>query len=87
MWVERYHADPSIIGRHLTVTDHGATIVAVAPAGFEGVIVAEHPDIYLPLEFQAVLYGQPAKRDGGRLGLRPLPVSTRVSAARKPRRR
>jgi len=69
IWVERYHADPSIVGRHITVTDHGATIVGVAPAGFEGVIVAEHPDIYLPLEFQAVLYGQAAKHDGGRLWL------------------
>ena len=69
IWVERYHADPSVIGRHITVTDHGATIVGVAPAGFEGVIVAEHPDIYLPIEFQAVLYGQPTKHDGGRLWL------------------
>ena len=69
IWVGRYHADPSIIGRHVTVTDHGVTIVGVAPPGFEGVIVAEHPDIYLPLEFQAVLYGQPTKHDPGRLWL------------------
>lgn len=69
IWVERYHADPSVIGRHVTVTDHEATIVGVAPAGFEGVIVAEHPDIYLPLEFQAVLYGEKAKHDGARLWL------------------
>jgi predicted permease len=69
IWVGRYHADPSIIGRHITVTDHGATIVGVAPPGFEGVIVAEHPDIYLPLEFQAVLYGQQTKHNGGRLWL------------------
>jgi predicted permease len=69
LWLERYHADPSVLGRHITVTDHSATIVGVAPAGFEGVIVAEHPDIYLPLEFQAVLYGEDTKRDGGRLWL------------------
>lgn len=69
IWVGRYHADPSIVGRHIIVTDHEATIVGVAPSGFEGVIVAEHPDIYLPLEFQAVLYGQPAKYNGGRLWL------------------
>ena len=69
IWVNRYHADSSIIGRHITVTDHAATIVGVAPAGFEGVIAAEHPDIYLPLEFQAALYGEPAKHDGGRLWL------------------
>jgi predicted permease len=69
LWVERYHSDPAIIGRHITVTDHGATIVGVATAGFEGVIVAEHPDIYLPLEFQAVLYGEAAKHDNGNLWL------------------
>jgi predicted permease len=69
IWVERYHADPSVVGRHITVTDHGATIVGVAPAGFEGVIVAEHPDIYLPLEFPAVLYGEAANHDGGNLWL------------------
>ena len=69
IWVERYHSDPSIVGRHITVTDHGATIVGVAPAGFEGVIVAEHPDIYLPLEFSAVLYGEAANHDGGNLWL------------------
>lgn len=44
-WLERYHADPSVVGRHIIVTDHEATIVGVAPAGFEGVIAAEHPDI------------------------------------------
>ena len=69
IWVGRYHGDASIVGRHVTVTDHPATIVGVAPAGFEGVIAAEHPDIYLPLEFHAVLYGEPAKYDGGRLWL------------------
>ena len=69
IWMARYHADPSVIGRHITVTDHDATIVGVAPPGFEGVIVAEHPDIYLPLEFQAVLYGEPTKHDPGRLWL------------------
>jgi predicted permease len=54
-WVQHYHADPSVIGRHITVTDQGVTIVGVAPEGFEGVLVAEHPDMYLPLEFDAAL--------------------------------
>lgn len=55
LWVEQYHADPDVIGRHVVVTDHGVTIVGVAPPGFEGVIVAEHPDLYLPVEFFAAL--------------------------------
>ena len=55
IWVEQYHADPSVIGKRITVTDHSVTIVGVAPEGFEGVLVAEHPDLYLPLEFDAAL--------------------------------
>ena len=65
IWVSRYHADTSVVGRHVIVTDHQATIVGVAPQGFEGVIAAEHPDIYLPLEFQGMLYGEPIQTRHG----------------------
>ncbi len=68
-WVSRYHSDASVVGRHVMVTDRPATIVGVAPQGFEGVIAAEHPDIYLPLEFQGMLYGESSKYDTGRLWL------------------
>ena len=68
-WMEYFHGDPSVIGQHMIVTDHSVTIVGVAPEGFEGVIVAEHPDIYLPLEFTAALYGEPSLHNGGRLWL------------------
>jgi predicted permease len=69
LWVQRYHSDPTVIGKHITVTDHGVTIVGVAPEGFEGVVVAEHPDIYLPLEFTAALNGEDGLHGGGRLWL------------------
>jgi predicted permease len=55
LWMQQYHGDPSVVGRHVTVTDHGVTIVGVAPRGFEGVILGEHPDLYLPIEFSAAL--------------------------------
>jgi predicted permease len=57
LWMNQYHGDPSVVGRHVTVTDHGVTIVGVTPEGFEGVIVAEHPDLCLPVEFSAALNG------------------------------
>ena len=57
-WVEAYNRDPKVVGRHVTVTDHPVTIVGVAAEGFEGTMVAEHPDIYLPLEFDAALNGE-----------------------------
>ncbi|HZD47886.1 MAG TPA: ABC transporter permease, partial [Silvibacterium sp.] len=56
-WQQQYHADPSIIGKHVTLTDHSVTIVGVAPEGFEGVFVATHPDFYLPLEYEPVMRG------------------------------
>lgn len=68
-WMEHFHADPSILGRHITVTDHSVTIVGVTPEGFEGVIVAEHPDIFLPLEFTAALNGEASLNNGQRLWL------------------
>ncbi len=69
LWVEKYHSDAAVIGKHVTVTDHGVTIVGVAPQGFEGVVVAEHPDIYLPLEFTAALNGEDGLHTPGRLWL------------------
>lgn len=70
LWVEQYHADPAVVGRHVVVTDHGVTIVGVAPDGFEGVIVAEHPDLYLPVEFSAALNNNEKQlHDGRSLGL------------------
>ena len=56
-WVEHFHADPSVIGRHIMLSDHSVTIVGVAPERFEGIIVTSRPDFYLPLEYEAVLRG------------------------------
>jgi predicted permease len=68
-WMRYFHGDASVVGRHLTVTDHSVTVVGVAPEGFEGAIVAEHPDIYLPLEFTAALNGEDSLHNGVRLWL------------------
>jgi predicted permease len=56
-WVEQYHADRSVTGRHVTLNDHSVTIVGVAPENFEGVIVTARPDFYLPLEYDQALNG------------------------------
>ncbi len=56
-WQEHYRADPSVIGKRVTLTDHNVTIVGVAPKGFEGLIAAMHPDFYLPLEYEPVMRG------------------------------
>jgi predicted permease len=68
-WVQRYHMDPSVVGRHIVITDHPVTIVGVAPAGFEGMLTAQHPDLYLPLEFDGALNGESGLHNGDRLWL------------------
>ena len=68
-WRTEFQGDPHVIGMHVSVTDHPVTIVGVAPAGFEGVLVAEHPDIYLPLEFDAALNGAEGLHGPGRVWL------------------
>ncbi|MFZ0272750.1 MAG: ABC transporter permease [Acidobacteriaceae bacterium] len=70
LWVEQYHADPAVVGRSIMVTDHTVTIVGVAPEGFEGIVVAEHPDLYLPIEFSAAINNNEADlHEGGNLWL------------------
>jgi predicted permease len=54
-WVQHYDANPSVIGRHVTLSGYSATIVGVTPANFEGVIVTSRPDFYMPLEYEPVM--------------------------------
>ncbi|HEV2277529.1 MAG TPA: ADOP family duplicated permease [Acidobacteriaceae bacterium] len=56
-WQQHFGGDPSIVGRHITLSSHGVTIVGVAPKGFEGVMITARPDFYLPLHFEPALRG------------------------------
>ncbi|HTX40216.1 MAG TPA: ABC transporter permease [Acidobacteriaceae bacterium] len=56
-WQEHFGSAPSIIGKHLILSDHSVTVVGVAPRGFEGVVVGAQPDFFLPLEYEPVLRG------------------------------
>jgi putative ABC transport system permease protein len=35
LWVRRFHADPSVIGRSVVVNDHACQIIGVMPEGFD----------------------------------------------------
>jgi hypothetical protein len=54
-WVEHYHADPAVIGTHVTLNDYSVTIVGVTPARFGGIVVTAQPDFYMPLNFEPVM--------------------------------
>jgi predicted permease len=54
-WVEHYHADPAVIGTHVTLSDYSVTIVGVTPASFGGIIVTAQPDFYMPLNYEPLM--------------------------------
>ena len=57
LWMTAFQGDLRVIGSEINLADHSVRIVGVTPAGFEGVIVADHPDFYLPLNFEPVMRG------------------------------
>lgn len=56
-WLEHYGASPDVVGRHVRLSDQSVTIVGVAPRGFEGIELGQHPDLFLPLEFETAVQG------------------------------
>ena len=52
MWLDTFGADPTMVGRTLTVNGVSLTIVGVAPAGFSGVWLESPADLWIPLTLQ-----------------------------------
>ena len=48
-WVQRFGADPSVIGGNLLINGHPFTVVGVAAPGFRSVVVGDHPDVFVPM--------------------------------------
>ena len=48
-WRSVFNADPSVLGRSMTVGGTPVTIVGVLPRGFRGLHLSEAPDFYVPL--------------------------------------
>ena len=54
-WVEHYAAAPSIVGHRVQLNGYSVTIVGIAPADFEGIMVSSRPDFYMPLNYEPVM--------------------------------
>ncbi|HEY5227865.1 MAG TPA: ABC transporter permease, partial [Opitutaceae bacterium] len=49
-WQRRFGADPSVVGKSVTVNGLPVTIVGVTPAYFSGTLeIGDSPDVYLPI--------------------------------------
>ncbi|MBI3130795.1 MAG: ABC transporter permease [Acidobacteria bacterium] len=61
-WTRKLEADPSILGRALTLNGHTFTVVGVAAPTFHGDFLGMVPEIWVPLSMQAQAFPQ-EKRD------------------------
>jgi predicted permease len=48
-WRERFGADSAILGQTINLDGHLATVIGIAPEGFQGTQVSMRPDVYVPL--------------------------------------
>jgi predicted permease len=55
-WTRRFHNDPSVIGRAITIQDTKITIIGVAREDFAGEIVGGRTDIWLPMTMHDALF-------------------------------
>jgi putative ABC transport system permease protein len=51
-WQRRFAADPSVIGKSVTLNGQPMSVIGVAPRGFEGVEVGNSTDLFVPLMMQ-----------------------------------
>src|SRR4051812_5079052 len=65
-WQSRFHGDPGVVGRALTVNGHPYEIVGVVRQGFNGLDLAQPPAVYLPIAMQPQVGPAWLKLDGRR---------------------
>jgi predicted permease len=51
-WRDRFHADPAVVGKTMTIGNHPFEIIGVAAAAFHGVLLdwGERPQFWIPME-------------------------------------
>jgi predicted permease len=55
-WTNRFHADPSVIGKRLVVDGVQATVIGVAPRRFFGLQVGAAPEVWLPTAMEPLIH-------------------------------
>jgi predicted permease len=59
VWQATYGGDPAVVGATFVVEGHPFTVIGVAPPGFFGeTLQSDPPDIWVPLQQEAVLDGE-----------------------------
>jgi putative ABC transport system permease protein len=56
LW-QKLGADPSIVGRQITLNEHPVTVVGVVPKTFRGLMWGFNPDVWMPFETALQVFG------------------------------
>jgi predicted permease len=64
-WVQRFGADPGIVGRELRINGQPLVVVGVAAKGFRGLWRGIEPALYLPVGTALLLGAEPSSSAGG----------------------
>ena len=62
LWHRRFHDDPAIVGKTVTLSGHMFTVVGVAPAGFHGIDQILEAEFWVPLGSADQLVPKPPQR-------------------------
>ena len=54
-WTRRFGRDPRAVGATLTINGAGFTIIGITPPGFDGEIVGQRTDLWIPATMQEVI--------------------------------
>ena len=65
-WTNRFHADPSVVGKQLVVDGVPATVIGVAPQRFFGLQIGAAPEVWLPVAMEPLIQ-TPSRRASGEL--------------------
>ncbi len=67
-WTNRFHADPSVVGKRLVVDGAPATVIGVAPRRFFGLQIGAAPEMWLPVAMEPLVQ-TPSRRASGELSM------------------
>lgn len=54
-WVARFGADPSIVGRPISINGASMTVIGVAARGFDSVQVGLQPELFVPMQMKPLI--------------------------------
>ena len=54
-WLERFAGDPRVLNRTITINNVPLTVVGVAAPGFNGEVVGQRIDVWLPITMQPII--------------------------------